>query len=341
MIAMLGALAAAGCGSSDSSSTGESQTGGGQTEAESTTKVEYRGPFVTNGGDAPYYYARKLGYYAEEGLEVDIRDSKGSSQTITDVVSGGSDIGEAASTNVILAAGEGQPVTSVATPVGRSSFGFFVPEDSGINSIGELAGSSILATSLVAPNMYAALAAGGVSKSDVKPVFADPTALITTYLGGDVDSMYTTALLAGAVAQARPSKVLLQSDAGYNPPDYSLVVTQETLEDDPEMVAGFTRATLRGFQAAKENPQAAVDALLADHPELDPAVALGTLEATFGFYCSATQKGQPYGENAEEDWTGAAEALAEFAGLTGSTKGSRFYTNQLFKDAGLADIPNC
>ncbi|WP_406409388.1 ABC transporter substrate-binding protein [Streptomyces sp. NBC_01643] len=299
------------------------------------TTVTYRGPFVTNGGDAPYYYAQKLGYYAEEGLKVEIRDSKGSGQTVADVNSGGSDVGMAAATNVILAAGQGQDVTSVATVVGKSSFGFFVPQDSSVKSIANLKGKSIAVTALVEPNMYAALSAVGLSKRDVKPVIADANALITTYLSGKVDSMYSVRHFAPAV-QRRPSKILLQSDAGFNPPDYALLIKPSTLRKQPDVVKGFVRATLRGFQAAKEDPQAAVNALLAKHPELDPQQSLETLKSVVQFMCAPTQQGHPYGENLTSDWTTAAKKLQRFAGLSGDAHGDRFFTNQLFKENGLA-----
>lgn len=308
--------------------------------ASSLTKVTYRGPFVTTGGDAPLYYAQELGYYAEEGLEVEIRDSKGSSQTIADVNSGGSDFGMASATNLMLAVSQGQQVTSVATPLGKSSFGFFVPKDAGIAKVADLTGRSVAVTALVAPNMFAALSSAGLQKERVEPVFADASALPTTYLSGKVDAMYTAAYVAPAVRR-RPSTLLLQSDTGYNPPDYALVIKKDQLTQRPEVVRGFVRATLRGFQAAKKDPQAAVDALVAKHPELAPADALSSLKATFDYQCSAAQRGRPYGENAVTDWAGAAESLKQFADLRGGTEGERFFTNELFGSDGGITAGTC
>jgi NitT/TauT family transport system substrate-binding protein len=333
-LALAGLLAAgAGCGG------GQGTGGGGQGGSQGVgpahkplTKVTYRGPFVTTGADAPFYYAQKLGYYAEEGLDVQIRDSKGSSQAINDVSSGGSDFASAAATNVMLSVSQGQQVTSVATHLARSSFGFFVPSGSGITSIKDLKGRSIAVTGIVEPNMYAALSAAGLSKSDVKPVVADANALITTYLSGKVDAMYTVRHFLPLVTK-RPSTVLMQSDVGFNPPDYALVVAKGTLESRPEIVRGFVRATLRGFQAAKRDPQAAVNALLAKHPELNPAQAIGTLRSVLTFLCAPAQAGQPYGENAAADWSTTAKALKRFAGLQGDTDGQRFIDNRLFDPA--------
>lgn len=303
--------------------------GNGENSGKSLTKAPYRGPFVTTGADAPYYYAQKLGYYKAEGIELQIRDSKGSAQAINDVASGGSTFAMASANNVMLSVSQGQPITAVATSLGRSSFGFYVPTSSGIKSIKDLKGHTVVLSAVVEPVMYAALSAAGLSKADVKPVIADANALVTTYLSGKVDAMYTVRHFLPLVGK-RPSTVLMQSDIGFNPPDYALVTARKTVSAEPGLVRGFVRATLRGFQAAKKDPQAAIDALLAKHPELNRAQSLATLRSTLDFLCAPSQAGRPYGENNAGDWTTAAKALQRFAGLKGGTDGTHFFDNRLF-----------
>jgi NitT/TauT family transport system substrate-binding protein len=340
VLASLGTVSA--CGSSDTQST-EASTSGTATAARSgeLKKVTVRMPFAANGGDAPFYYAAKLGYYADEGLDVEIRESGGSAQTVTDVNNGGSDFGEVASPNEMLAVANGQPLTAIATTLGSTTFGFFVHKDSGITSIKQMKGKRVAALAEVKPIMDAALAAAGLSEDDITPVYADATALIPTYLSGKVDSIFSSALLEGAVQQRVPTNVILQSTVGLNPPDFVLIVKKSRLADDPETVRGFVRATLRGWMAARKDPQAAIDALEDEHPEVAGGIAMGTLQATFKYLCSAAQKGGPYGKNAESDWTGAAKALQQFAGLKGSTDGTRFFTNELFEGSDAIDVGDC
>lgn len=314
-------------------------TGGGG-DAPELTAVTYRGPFVTSGGDAPFYYARDLGYYEELGIDLEIFDSRSSVQTVTDVASGGVDFGEADGSSIMLGVASGQEVVALASTVGKSSFGFYVPEDAGMTSIADLDGRSIVAIPPMETSMNAALAAAGVSHEGISPVFADSNALITTYLGGQVDALYTTALLAGAVAP-RPSAILLQADAGFNPPDFALVTTQRLLADDPDIVRRFVDASLRGFQAAMEDPDAAIDSLLDSHPQLDRDQAMGVLTALFDYLCADSQTGMSYGRNAEDDWSGAARSLAEWAGLDGSTDASRFMTNEFFDGEDPIDAGTC
>lgn len=309
-------------------------------DGEGLTPLTFRGPFVTTGGDAPFYYARALGFYEEVGIDLEIVDSRNSVQTVQDVAEGGVEFGEADASSIMLGVAGGREVVAVSSTVGKSSFGFYVPTDAGVTEPSELVGASVAAIPTVEASMNAALSAAGLSPEDISPVFADSNALITTYLGGDVDALYTTALLRGAVAR-RPSEILLQAEFGYNPPDYALIVTPEFLESDPELVRGFVSATLRGFQAAREDPEAAIDVLLEDHPELDRDQAMGVLLAVSEFLCAESQAGQPYGWNAEEDWTAAAGALQQWAGLTGETDGFRFITNQFFEGESSIDAGTC
>lgn len=328
VVALLGA-ATAGCSSDNSS---DAASGG--------TQITFRTPFVFNGGDAPFFYAAKLGFYKDAGLDVKITDSKGSGGTLTDVSSGGTDIGEVNAANLILGIGAGQDVTAVATTLGKSSFGFFVPKDSGITNVADLKGKSVGALAAIVPVLDAALHEAGLSADDIKLVVTDSNALITTYLSGKVDSIYTSSLLEGAVAR-RPTNVLLQADLGYNPPDFALVTTRAYLDKNSETVRKFVEASLRGFQAAAKDPDAAIGALLAAHPEVSKEQAVSTLNAAVKFLCSDAQKGNPYGTNSASDWGAAAASLKKFAGLKGSTDPSRFVSNELFEGAKPVDVDPC
>ncbi|NUP43925.1 MAG: ABC transporter substrate-binding protein [Streptomyces sp.] len=322
---------ASACGS-DSGSSGK----GGK-----LTSVSYRGPFVVSGGDAPIYYAAKLGYFADEGLDVTIRDSKGSGQTVDDVANGGSDYGMAASVNVVLNIGKGEQVTSIGTPLGLSSFGFFVDKKEHISEIKQLKGKTVMVIAPAQANLFAALAAEQLTKDDVHLVIAESATLGAAYARSkNVDAVYTTQYIAPTLA-SRPSDFLPQSKTGFNPPDYAVVVKKTKLKDDSAQVLGFMRAVLRGYQAAKKDPAAAVDALLAKHPELNKAQALGTLKATLPFYCSDGQFDQPYGINANHDWVVTANAMKTYAAMPGATNGTRFYDNSLFTGKTPLNVATC
>jgi NitT/TauT family transport system substrate-binding protein len=103
-------------------------------------------------------------------------------------------------------------------------------------------------------------------------------------------------------------------------------VSTSTLEQKPELVRGFVRATLRGWQDAIADPKAGVDALVAAYPDANRKfVELGLPMVIEHMHSDAT-KGKPLGWMAEEDWKSTLEIM-KAAGLEGDRPARSFYRN--------------
>jgi putative hydroxymethylpyrimidine transport system substrate-binding protein len=61
-------------------------------------------------------------------------------------------------------------------------------------------------------------------------------------------------------------------------PELILTTSQQTLEDDPELVEAVVAATRRGYEFAEQNPNGALDDLLAANPELERSEQQAQLE---------------------------------------------------------------
>src|SRR5918999_2721502 len=84
---VLGLLAAA-CGQDDP------ENGSGQaTGNDELTPITLRLDWVAQGYQAPFYAALGLGYYEDEGLDVEILDGRGTSTTIKVVANGSNNFG--------------------------------------------------------------------------------------------------------------------------------------------------------------------------------------------------------------------------------------------------------
>ena len=57
-----------------------------------------------------------------------------------------------------------------------------------------------------------------------------------------------------------------------------LVAGEALIEENPELIQRFMRATARGYRFAVENPAAAAEALLANAPELDRELVMASQE---------------------------------------------------------------
>lgn len=297
-------------------------------------KISLRLNWVPGGQHAFLYYGLAQGFFKEEGIELQVEEGKGSQLAIEDVSAGNIDIALAGTAPAILGMGQGRNIVSVATPIGKGTYGFFADKKLGVTSVKELAGKQVLVTpgSPETPLIPAALQAVGLTESDLNLVSVEAASKLNSYVSGRGDAMATTIPFYNAAVQAkRASDTFLFNDLGLILPDYSFLVSRDSLGTNTDLYKKFVRATLKSISAAMDDPEAAATALKEAVPVIDYDLELQSWRDFIPFICSDAQKGQLLGTNSEADYDAAVASLQEFAGLDKSAKGSDFYTNEFFE----------
>lgn len=314
-------------------------------EAQTTKKIRFQMDFVPQGLYAGFFYAEAKGYYAAENLDVELIDGKGSTLAIEAVANGNVDIVDANSGVAALAIGQGREIVSVGMFLAKSTFGFFVPEDSGIKSIKDLAGKSVVMTpsapeALLLPAVFNLVNAS--YEDDVRKIPVEAAQKLSTYARGTGDSMVTSLPFGDAIVQPqRKSNTLPWVDVGFVLPDYSFLVHRSTLESDPDMVAGFLRATYRGIAGASKNVDEAIAIYIKARPLLNADLAKKQWVSYMDYFCSDAMSGKPLGYHAPEDWRLGLDTLKQYSGLSGSLEPSRFYTNEFFSGDKVVSNTAC
>jgi NitT/TauT family transport system substrate-binding protein len=329
------ALAAVGCGGDEEQ---QAPSGGGTAseteEPKELRKIKFRTNFVAEGNNAAFFYATAKGYFAEEGLEVEVMDGKGSGPTAQDVDAGNIEFGKTGSITLMQANATGAELVSVSNINGRNSFGLIVDEDSPIDGIEDLAGKTVIVSAGSPETIYlpAALRKAGVNPDDVKLLAVDASAKTSVYSTGKGDALATNIPFGIPIIQAqRKSKTIPFGDIGAPFPNYSIVTRKEFLEKEPEVVKGFLRAIHRAQAEAADDAQGAVDAMLKERPTADPAITMGQFEAAGDFTCSEGQSGKPQGYHSPEEWEAAAKLLSEF-GDVDPFDVTQLYTNEFVEE---------
>ncbi len=321
-------------------STGDSD--GGSAAGELTT-VRFQPNFVPGGQDSYLYYGLELGYFEDEGINLEIIPGVNAQVAIDDVLAGTVDIARTSAFNIILNASKQRQVVSVGTVWGKSTYSVILPEGEGTD-LSDISGKDLLVPG-GSPNeglTKLLLSSNGLDPNSFTAVNVNSSALISTYLAGEGDGLVGSApAFLPATAEGRPSEAILFADNGLNIPDFSYVVSPGYLNGKPEAVAAFLRAAYKSYQAAMDDPDAAAAAMNKTEPSV-PATGypVAVFEAISEFRCTAEQAGEPYGPHNAEQWAEAASKMLEAGLITTEVDTSTIFTNELFDD-GSVDGGTC
>ena len=216
------------------------------------------------------YVALDQGYFAEEGLDVQIRHSSGS-EHLQLLLERKIEFTTATAAQVLRRRADGLPVRAVALFGQRGDQGYVVRADSGIEGPADFAGRSVGFKSGVVPaELKAMLASVGLDTDDVnlQGVGFDPR----VFIEGDVD-IYPVFLDNEPDTIRRLGvdiTVLDPHDFGVPTLGLTFLVREDTAVDDPELVERFLRAALRGVAYAAANIDEAVEITLQYAEGADP-----------------------------------------------------------------------
>src|SRR6185369_6034056 len=107
------------------------------------TKVDFILNWVPGGDHVPYYYAKKMGWYKDAGIDLEIEPGKGSAVAVQKVGAGANPIGLADMPNALTLRGKGADTVGVFNVYANSPQGLYWLKSSGIKSVKDLAGKKI------------------------------------------------------------------------------------------------------------------------------------------------------------------------------------------------------
>jgi len=215
----------------------------------------------------PVFIAQEMGFYADEGLDVTLNYSKGSSDAARQLAAGNVDWGIFSSAATMQTVQRGFPLKAIMQVYYPDTFDIVVPADSPVKTMADMKGKTIGLSDLAGgevPMTRASIVSTGLKEgADVKLVVAgegDPTTVrsfnedrIQAYAGAKRDILLIP-------AQGLPVRSITPEIIAAFPGD-ALSVRLDTFEEDPELLAKFVRATLKGWAWGMANPDKAFELL--------------------------------------------------------------------------------
>lgn len=232
--------------------------------------VKFHGVTAQGGPTAqmfPIFMALEQGFYEEEGLDVVLNYSKGSSDAARQLAAGNVDWGIFSSAATMQTMQRGFPLKAIMQIYYPDTFDIVVPAASDIQSMADMAGKTIGLSDLAGgevPMTRASIVEAGLKEGvDVKLVVAgegDATTVrsftedrIQAYAGAKRDLL----LIPAQGVETRS----ITPDAIAKFPGDALSVRAETYESDPDLLVKFVRATLKGWAWGMANDEAAFELL--------------------------------------------------------------------------------
>ena len=249
--------------------------------ADAADKLVFVTDYGLYGRHAYYFVAMEKGYYAREKLEIEIVRSQGSANTIKQVANATAQVGFADAFAVVLGRGNDEiPVKLVAMIYPKPPHAVYVLKESGIAKPKDFAGKTLADTAFSSvPKLFATYArAAGFDAASVKWIAANSDALPGMLTAKRVDGIgqFTVGepLLA---ATAAPKEVLglPYSDAGLDYYSNGIVASDTMIENNPDLVRRFVKATLDGLKSAIADPKEAGEIMHKYHREIAVDIAIG------------------------------------------------------------------
>ena len=282
------------------------------------------------------YVAEAKGFFAREGLDVTIEHSPGRGEHLQLTTLGEVHVTtQDAAVLLKRRADPGLPLVSIALIGQRGQQAFSALSSSGIESPIDWQGRLVGYKGTPPPDIFAMLAAVGVSPDLVELVNVgfDPRVLTE----GQVDVYPVFKSNEPYLIRSWGYELTIWDPADYGVPTLGLtyVTSEETLQDNPEMLTRFLRATLDGINYAAEHIDEAVEIVLTyTGPESDPDHMRFMLESELVDLTSEVTISHGIGWQTIEQWQALADLLID-AEVMSPIDVSTVFTNEL-----LATIQN-
>lgn len=232
--------------------------------------VSLRLPWILNVQAAGYVMAKEKGFYSDEGLNVTIQPGGPNLNSTALVASGANTFGTNDVNGVILGASQGMDLDIVAACFQKHPAGVIARADSGITKPADLVGKT-LAYNEGGPwtLTQAMLAKAGVKLGDINLVVSPSTELL---VNGKVDAKtgFTVNEPIALELQGIKTNVILPSDYGVNTYAEAIFTTHKYVQEHPDIVANFVKATVKGYDYAYAHKDETVKTVVGINDQLDP-----------------------------------------------------------------------
>lgn len=211
---------------------------------------------------AGYYAAIEKGYYKQENIDVTLIEGKPGGNEIAEVISGRANFGVGMA-DILLARLKGEPVVILASIFQHSPTVFLTIKGSGFSSPHDLFAQKIMMTpGYKSTELQAMLANEGIPLDKV--TILKPSWKLDDLIDGKVAAMAAYISSAPYFLKKKNIPYTIISPTSYGIDFYgdNLFTSEQEINQYPNRVRAFRKASLKGWQYALDHPEEIIDIIL-------------------------------------------------------------------------------
>jgi NitT/TauT family transport system substrate-binding protein len=233
--------------------------------AQAQEKINFVLNWLPGSDHAPIFYAQKMGWYKQAGLDLNIENGKGSAFSAQKVASGDSQVGIVDMMTAFDLRGKGAEMTAIMAIYANSPYGFYWKKSSGITGPKDFAGKKIGtppadAMRTVWPAIAKTL---GLAEDTVRWVNVAPEGKVAALQSGAIDitsHFYSVHYVYERIFGADMG-FLAMREVGFNPYSNAIFANPKALREQGAALRKFVSVTQRAYVACIANPAPCNEAL--------------------------------------------------------------------------------
>jgi len=293
--------------------------------------------FLPGGNHAFMYAARELGYYKQEGLDVQLVHVGGASAAQQSLIAGKAQFAYTDfATMAVTRQKQNTDVQAVMGVQQQTAMAILSPTSKNIAKPSDLPGKHIVdfagsSTQTIWPVF---LKINGLTAQQIKMDLVDPTARLSLVVQGKADgaiAFYTDNLPVLKSQCNCDVNALTWKDFGIRLMGSGIVTRAGYATQNPKVVGGFVRASQRGLQFCGTQAQECAELMAKALPNarLNPGLLQQTITMSFQQLARTPANAKdPLGFMEKADWAATAELMEQAGSLKPGYNVEEFYTNQ-------------